>query len=64
MEKEIATHSSVLGWRISGMAKPGGLRSMGLHSRTQLKRLSSSSNGPFEIWQMGFIQILPSDEHK
>ena len=26
-----ATHSSVLAWRISGTAKPGGLRSVGLH---------------------------------
>ena len=25
LEKEMATHSSVLGWRIPGMAEPGGL---------------------------------------
>ena len=31
MEKEMATHSSVLAWRIPGMAEPGGLRSMGSH---------------------------------
>ena len=31
MEKEIATHSSVLAWRIPGMAEPGGLPSMGSH---------------------------------
>ena len=31
MEKEMATHSSVLAWRIPGMAEPGGLPSMGLH---------------------------------
>ena len=30
-EKEMATHSSVLAWRIPGMGKPGGLPSMGLH---------------------------------
>jgi len=29
MEKEMATHSSVLAWRIPGMAEPGGLPSMG-----------------------------------
>ena len=29
--KEIATHSSVLVWRIPGMGKPGGLPAMGLH---------------------------------
>ena len=31
LEKEMATHSSVLAWRIPGMAEPGGLPSMGLH---------------------------------
>ena len=30
-EKEMATHSSVLAWRIPGMGEPGGLPSMGLH---------------------------------
>ena len=31
LEKEMATHSSVLAWRIPGMGEPGGLLSMGLH---------------------------------
>ena len=31
LEKEIATHSSVLAWRIPGMGEPGGLPSMGSH---------------------------------
>ena len=31
LEKEMATHSSVLAWRIPGMGEPGGLQSMGLH---------------------------------
>ena len=29
-EKEMATHSSVLAWRIPGTVEPGGLQSMGL----------------------------------
>ena len=29
MEKEMATHSSILAWRIPGMGEPGGLQSMG-----------------------------------
>ena len=29
LEKEMATHSSVLAWRIPGMGEPGGLPSMG-----------------------------------
>ena len=31
LEKKMATHSSVLAWRIPGMGEPGGLPSMGLH---------------------------------
>ena len=31
LEKEMATHSSVLAWRIPGMREPGGLLSMGSH---------------------------------
>ena len=31
LEEEMATHSSVLAWRIPGMAGPGGLSSMGSH---------------------------------
>ena len=31
LEKEIATHSSVLAWRIPGMGELGGLPSLGLH---------------------------------
>ena len=31
LEKEMATHSSVLAWRILGMGEPGGLPSLGLH---------------------------------
>ena len=39
LEKEMATHSSVLAWRIPGTGEPGGVA----QSRTRLKRLSSSS---------------------
>ena len=31
LEKEMATHSSVLAWRIPGMGEPGGLPSVGSH---------------------------------
>ena len=31
LEKEMATHSSVLAWRIPGTAEPGGLPSLGSH---------------------------------
>ena len=39
----MATHYSVLAWRIPGMGEPGGLPSMGSHRVwTRLKWLSSS----------------------
>ena len=43
LEKDMATHFSVLAWRIPGMGEPGGLPSMGSHRirRTRLKQLSS-----------------------
>ena len=46
LEKEMATHSNILAWRIPGTEEPGGLPSMGLRrvSWTRLKRLSSSSS--------------------
>ena len=44
LEEGMATHSSVLAWRIPGMVEPDGLPSMESHSQTRLKRLSSSSS--------------------
>ena len=71
LEKETATHSSVLAWRIPGTGEPGGLPSMGLHRVwTRLKRLSSSSSrelwhccckvrtrGRWEKWKAGRIRF-------
>ena len=37
LEKELATHSSVLAWRIPETEEPGGLPSTRLHSQTRLK---------------------------
>ena len=47
LEKEMATHSSVLAWRIPGTGEPGGLPSTGSQSWIQLKQLSSSSSTCF-----------------
>ena len=44
LEKEMATRSSVLAWKIPGTGEPGGLPSLGSHSRTRLMQLSRSSN--------------------
>ena len=36
LDKEMATHSSILAWRIPGTEEPDGLLSMGLQSQTRL----------------------------
>ena len=35
LEKEMATHPSILAWRIPGTEEPGGLRSMGSQKDTE-----------------------------
>ena len=45
----MATHSSVLAWRIPGTAEPGGLPSMG----TRLKGFNSNSNN--DVLGVGFL---------
>ena len=41
----MATHSSVLAWRIPATGEPGGLPSMGLHRVTRLKRFGGVGGG-------------------
>jgi len=43
LEKEMATHSSVLAWRIPWTEEPGRLQSRGLQSRTRQQLNGSSS---------------------
>ena len=45
LEKEMATPSSVLAWRIPATGEPGGLPSMGLHRVTRLKRFGGGGGG-------------------
>ena len=40
LEKEIATHSGTLGWKIPWKKKPGRLQSMGSQSRTPLSNFT------------------------
>ena len=54
--KKMATHSSILAWRIPWTEDPGGLPSMGVaQSRTWLKRLSSSRH---RFWRTGHWSLL------
>ena len=43
MEKEMATHSSILAWRIPWSEEPSEVLSIRSHSQTRLKRLSMHS---------------------
>ena len=51
----MATHSSVLAWRIPGTGEPGGLPSMGSQSRTRPKQLSNSNPHPLHP-----LRVLPA----
>ena len=44
LDKEMATHPSILAWRIPWTEEPGGLQSMRSQSQTRLKRLSTAHN--------------------
>ena len=58
LEKEMATHSSVLAWRIPGMVEPGGLPVYGFaQSRTRLKWLSSSSSSSVLLPWSPFVKL-------
>ena len=72
LEKEVATHSSVLAWRIPGVAEPGGLPSMP-HSEYHGQRslVGSSPWGRQAPLSMGFSRQvhwsglpLPSPMHE
>ena len=44
LEKEMATHSSILAWKIPWMEEPGRLQSMGSQSRIRLSNFTHSLN--------------------
>ena len=55
LEKETATHSSVLAWRIPGTGEPGGLPSLGLHRvGHDGSDLAAAKTGHL-VWRKGVI---------
>ena len=61
-EKEMATHSSVLAWRIPGTEEPGGLASIGLHllnasSLLTVLSISSSVNSQKRDNKLNFASL-------
>ena len=61
LEEEMATHSSVLAWRIPGTGEPGGLLSMGLHRvRQDWSDLAAAPPGKPQQQQCIYILSLLS----
>ena len=54
LEKEMATHSSTLAWKIPWIEKPGRLQSMGSQSQT---RLSNFTFNHVQIFFQGLLSI-------
>ena len=46
LEKEMASHSSILAWRIPWTEDPGGLQSMGFQELDMSEQLTPVSKGP------------------
>ena len=70
LEKEMATHSSVLAWRIPGTGEPGGLPSMGSHRvRHDWSDLAAGADGNLgfpggsdskeSAWNAGDLGLIP-----
>ena len=58
LEKEMATHSSVLAWRIPGTGEPGGLPSMGSHRIGRDWSDLAVGSACFQL--SGFIRLFPA----
>ena len=55
----MATHSSVLAWRIPGMAEPGGLPSMGLHRvRHDLAAAAAAGGCIYNVWSYDYYRNI------
>ena len=61
LEEEMATHSSILAWRIPWTEEPGGLQAIGSQSQTRLKRFSSTWRMVFRLrkYDSWYIERLP-----
>ena len=49
LEKEMATHSSILAWKIPWTEEPGGLQSRAAKSQTRLKQLNTAHSGASSV---------------
>ena len=65
LEKEMATHSSILAWRIPWREEPGSLQPMGSQSRTRLSDFTPShtqrqaKNSPADAGDARDVGLIP-----
>ena len=65
LEKKMATHSSVLAWRIPGMGEPGGLLSMGSHRvRHDWSDLAAAADLMFLFWKAKWLLLFYASINK
>ena len=53
LEKEMATHSSILAWRIPWTEEPGGLQSLGSLESDTTERLHFTQGAPYLLYDAG-----------
>ena len=64
LEKEMATHSSVLAWRIPGTGEPGGLPSLGSHRvRQDWSDLAAAAAAAWNQTTTDFLSVPRSEVH-
>jgi len=56
LEKEMATHSNILAWRIPWMEEPGGLQSMGSQSDTTERLHSLTHSNSLAACNFSFVR--------
>ena len=61
LEKEMATHSSILAWRIPRTGEPEELQSTGSQSPTSLTQLSTRAYVYMCVWVCVYIHIYSRD---
>ena len=68
LEKEMATHSSILAWRIPWMKEPGRLQSMGLqkvgHNRTTSLSFLFNGGRTMNYWFFGRKKYTGQEQHR
>ena len=59
LEKEMATQSSILAWRIQRTKEPGGLESMGSHRVRHILGFPGGSDGKEATCNAGYLGSIP-----